>query len=269
MFSNRASKFVIPGLLALGWVIIGYFLIQFAAYTIKNKIVLTQIENDVYANKIGDIVRTIVLYVGWTFNILIAFQIMGLNVGILMAGISFGIGFAMQQILENMMAGFLILTNSMYKIGETVNILGDFNTLGFIESLQSRYTVVRQFDGKKLVIPNTIFLKTPIQTYKREEVIRSEVVFTVEYHIPIDKLQAIIKQQINTHPALVQKEQTKVIPKVVDGAGTSFTVYFYMSPKQSELPLFVIQSDLRKIIMKTLNTYHVTVPYPKKIVDFV
>lgn len=136
-----------------------------------------------------------------------------------------------------------------------------------IEKLASRYTVIRQVNGRKLVIPNVTFNKTPIQTYMREDVVRGEVLFTVEHHIPIDQLQKLIKRAVNTHPNIEQKEKTSIIPALVDGAGTTFTVYFFMNPKTSP-PMFKVASDVRVIIMKTLNTYHITVPYPKKVLDF-
>ena len=268
LFKNRASDFVVPWLMALLWLFVWYLLTRYAAYIIRKRIVVTQIENDVYANKIWWIISSIVMYIWWTFNVLIAFQIIGLNVGILMAWISFGIWFAMQQILENMMAGFLILTNSMYKVWEAVKLLGDFNTFGRIEALQSRYTIIREFTGKKLIIPNTIFLKTPIQTFKRESIVRGDVAFTIEHHIPIDKLQVIMTRAINQHVDLIQKEKTSILPDSVNGSGTNFKIYFFINPQASTHSLFVIKSDLRKVIMKTLNAYKITVPYPKQILDF-
>jgi len=264
---SSISGFVIPLLMATGSFIIIYILIRFIAYRIRNKIVGITIEDDSYAIKIGDIVQTIVIYVWQAFNILIAFEIIWLDVGILMAWISFGIWFAMQQVLENMMAGFLILTNPMLKVGETISILGQYNVFGVIESLQSRYTVVRLFNGRKLIIPNTMFMKTPIQTYKMEDLVRGDIKFTVEHKVPIDRLKAALMEEINKHPHLMNKDKTQIIPEVVDGAWTNFTVYFYINPKISD-PMVWVKSDLRKTVMKTLNKYKVVVPYPKQVIDF-
>lgn len=261
------SSFIVPAVIALWSFIIIYIIVRVLAYRTKLKIIANQGINNEYGEKVWDIISTIIIYIWLTFNILIVFQILWIDVSLLMAGVSFWIWFAMQEVLENLIAWFLILTNPMMKVGETISILGQFNVFWKIESLQSRYIVIRQFNRRKLIIPNVKFLKTPVKTYKRETIVRWEVKFRVEHKVPVDRLQAVILKEVNNYEPLINKEQTQVLTTVIRWEATKFMIYFYINP-QSGQSVVRTKSELMKIIIKTLRKYNVRMPYPKTTLDF-
>lgn len=58
-----------------------------------------------------------------------------------------------------------------------------------------------------------------------------------------------------------------IIPERIDGQGTHCVLYTYVNPMES-IAVFIIRSDLRKIIMKTLHENNIRIPYPQQIIDF-
>lgn len=63
------------------------------------------------------------------------------------------IGFATQRLLTDVIAGFFILFEGQYGVGDVVTLEGSKAT-GIVESLGIRTTVVQRFDGSRVYVPN-------------------------------------------------------------------------------------------------------------------
>src|SRR6266536_4175143 len=64
---------------------------------------------------------------------------------------SVAIGFAFQNILQNFLAGLLLLWAEPFRVGDQIR-LEDFE--GTVEDIQTRATTIKTYDGKRVVIPN-------------------------------------------------------------------------------------------------------------------
>ena len=96
------------------------------------------------------------------------------------------IGFAMETTIGNMIAGIMLMTNEKVKLGDFVQFMGSLNIMGTIEEINVRYTVIRTFDKRRTIIPNSIIASTPIKTLKTETLIRGKVKLRLPRTIDID-----------------------------------------------------------------------------------
>lgn len=90
-----------------------------------------------------------------------------IHIGPLIAALgvtSIGIGFAMKDIISNIIAGILILLYKPFKLGDTIST---GNHQGIVRSIDLRFTIL-QHENKKILIPNTI-MYTSIITVNEEE----------------------------------------------------------------------------------------------------
>ncbi len=69
------------------------------------------------------------------------------------------IGFAFQNILQNFLAGILLLLQEPFVIGDWINVTG---LEGTVEDIQTRATIVSAADGKRVVIPNAVLFTSPV-----------------------------------------------------------------------------------------------------------
>ena len=79
-------------------------------------------------------------------------------VGMLGIG-SVAIGFAFQNILQNFLAGILLLLQEPFQIGDWISIAG-FE--GQVEDIQTRATVINTLGGRRIVIPNAVLFTSPV-----------------------------------------------------------------------------------------------------------
>jgi len=116
----------------------------------------------------------------------------------------------METTIGNMIAGIMIITNKKIKLGDFVELLGSLHMRGTIEEINVRYTIIRTFDKKRTIVPNSILAKTPIKTYKSESLIRGELFFTVPRHVYVPQVKQIVLETINAHKKVLYKEYTNI-----------------------------------------------------------
>lgn len=101
---------------------------------------------------LGSFLKWIVLLFGSLLALTIV--IPSLNPGDLLAGLGIGsvaIGFAFKDILQNWLAGLLILIQRPFDVGDQI-IVDGFE--GTVEWIETRATIIILFDGRRVIIPN-------------------------------------------------------------------------------------------------------------------
>jgi Mechanosensitive ion channel len=72
---------------------------------------------------------------------------------------SVAIGFAFQNILQNFLAGILLLLSQPFEIGDLISVTG---IEGTVEDIEARATIIRTKEGRKVVIPNATVFTNPV-----------------------------------------------------------------------------------------------------------
>lgn len=147
--------------LVIALVIFAAFLIL--ASTAKSMVLRLSVRRQRHKNLailLGQLVYTLVLVLGF----LVAFSVVAPSFQaanlIQMLGIgTVAIGFAFQNILQNFLAGILLLIQEPFDIGDWINVTG---IEGRVEDIQARATMVITQDGKRVVIPNALLFTNPV-----------------------------------------------------------------------------------------------------------
>ncbi len=72
---------------------------------------------------------------------------------------SIAIGFAFQNILQNFLAGILLLLQEPFQLGDLISVTG---IEGNVHDIQARATVITTKEGRRVVIPNAILFTSPV-----------------------------------------------------------------------------------------------------------
>ena len=72
---------------------------------------------------------------------------------------SVAIGFAFKDILQNLLAGLLLLINRPYRRGDQIKVK-EFE--GTVEHIESRATLIKTYDGRRVIIPNSDVYTSPV-----------------------------------------------------------------------------------------------------------
>ena len=69
------------------------------------------------------------------------------------------IGFAFQNILQNFLAGILLLLQEPFRLGDLISVTG---IEGNVSDIQARATVVTTKEGREVIIPNAVIFTNPV-----------------------------------------------------------------------------------------------------------
>ena len=260
--NNPFVMFIWKLVLAFVVFVVLIILSKIIASAIKKKVIKnSMIWDEEYVDKIANLIWDVIFYILLIFDIIISFEILWFNLWVLLWGLSFWLWFAFKEVLWNMLAGILILTTKDYTLWDLIKIEWDPWYFGYIEEITIRYTIIREFNNQKVIIPNLTFITSPVKPYTTEEYIRLETLVNVHYDTDISKVRKLIIDTINNVDFIVNKKETDVITWKFDDSGISLKIWFYIDPNGEIWPMHAI-SDVNNVIYKIFRENDIVIPYP-------
>jgi len=109
---------------------------------------------------LGQLAQTTVLILGFLIALSVVAPSFHASDLIRVLGIgSVAIGFAFQNILQNFLAGILLLLQEPFTLGDVISVTG---MEGRVDDIQTRATVISTPDGHRAVIPNAVLFTNPV-----------------------------------------------------------------------------------------------------------
>ncbi len=145
---------------------------------------------------LGRIASTVVIFAG----LLVAVAIVAPSVGaaelIQILGVgSVAIGFAFRDILQNFLAGLIILLRQPFQVGDWIKA-SDYE--GTVREISTRSTWIRTFDGQDVSIPNGQVFTNAFTIVTRDPIMRTDYQFGIAYGADIDKAKEVILKAIKS-----------------------------------------------------------------------
>jgi small-conductance mechanosensitive channel len=106
---------------------------------------------------------------------------------------SLAVGFAFKDILQNWLAGLLILLRLPFRRGDQIEVIG---LKGTVLRIEPRATIMRTYDGKDIVIPNTTIYTNDVTIQTSQPTRRIEMDITVGYENDIDRIRDILTKAL-------------------------------------------------------------------------
>ncbi len=143
---------------------------------------------------------------------IIALQQVGFDLTAFVAGlgiIGFTLGFALQDVSKNLIAGVLLLLQQPFDIGDTVEV-GGF--AGIITNINLRATEMQTFDGILVLIPNTTVYSKPVKNFNRVEQRCLELPISIAYGSGVQTAEQTVQKALGNVPGVIAEDPS---PRVV------------------------------------------------------
>lgn len=139
--------------------------------------------------------------IGWVFLTLVVLAALAITFPSirpvdLLAGLGFfsvAVGFAFQDILENTLAGILLIFRQPFRSGDQVEVEGQ---VGTIEVITIRETRITTFDGELVIIPNRDVYKSVIRVQTANALVRSDFVVGIGYDEDATEARRVIVEAL-------------------------------------------------------------------------
>ncbi|CAB5079409.1 Potassium efflux system KefA protein / Small-conductance mechanosensitive channel [Olavius algarvensis associated proteobacterium Delta 3] len=157
-------------------------------------------------------IATISVYVLWAFGILIALHVFGLNtasLAVAFGAIGIGIGFGLQNIVNNLVSGIILLFERPIQVGDDVEINGIWAT---VKKINVRATVVQTYDNASLIIPNSEFISSQVTNWSfKDKRVRRNIHVGVAYGSDVELVRKTILEVVDAIPDVLYHPKPEVL----------------------------------------------------------
>ena len=205
-------------------------------------------------------------------GILISLSTIGVSftsLAIIFGGLSIGIGFGLQNIASNLIAGFILIFERPIKIGDLVEIM-DVNIFGRVHSINLRSTVIVALDEKEIIVPNSQLVTEPVHNlthYNNQYRLRISV--GVSYGSDVELVKKALLEVADAHPEVIKQptlEMENVAAPLV--RFISYGAYSLNFELLAWVPdafnRFDVASDLHFMIWEKFKAYDIEIPFPQQ-----
>ncbi len=130
-------------------------------------------------------------------GLLTALPLTGLDVSALVAGIGltgFALGFALKDVLSNLLAGIMLLMYRPFNIGDHIKML---EHEGVIQTIRMRDTVLRAYDGRLIIIPNTKLITEVVVNNSSIELAQEKIRASVDAEVDPTKTRDVMRRALD------------------------------------------------------------------------
>lgn len=126
----------------------------------------------------------------------------------LVAALSVGLGFGLQEIFANFISGLIILFERPIRIGDTITI---GNLHGTVSRIRIRATTVTDFDRKEIIIPNKTFVTDQLINWSlSDNITRVVLTYGVAHGSDMPKVHQLLRQAADENPRVLSDPEPQV-----------------------------------------------------------
>lgn len=234
---------------------------------IKNQLLTSWLKHSNLSNGAKDATKTLVGYAGVAIAILWALYIAGVNfqnLAILAGALSVGIGFGLQNIVNNFVSGLILLFERPVRRGDWIMV---GTTEGIVKDISIRSTTIQTFNKSDVIVPNSELISNQVTNWMLTSNIgRLQVPVGVAYGSDVSQVLKILELIAESHHDIIIGNSEYQIQALFLGFGDSALNF--------ELRCFVKNVNNRLSILSTINQQidkefrkaGIEIPFPQRVV---
>lgn len=179
---------------------------------------------------VARLLRGSVIFLG----LVLALEQAGTDVSALLTGLGilgFTLGFALQDISKNFVAGLLILITKPFDLNDSIEVAG---FTGKVLDINLRDMVIEAADGRYVRIPNGDVITSSLINYTRTRKRRIELRFTVASHTDLTAARAVAQRALQSVPGLLTPPEPEVVFNNFGVLGIDGAAYYWIDTRQTD-----------------------------------
>ena len=242
---------------ALVLTLVGYFLARFVGRLIKKTLTKNGREN------LGDVLGGFAKWMLFVLIFMLALTIVlpTLSPGDLIAGLgvsSVAIGFAFKDILQNWLAGLLILLRQPFEVGDQI-IVSTSGYEGTVERIETRATIIKMYNGEEGVIPNSEIYTNSVRVRTADDIRRTHYDVGIGYGDSIDEAVEVIENTMRGLSSVDEQKGFEVLVWGLDASWVTLRIRWWIkSDRKTEVNS---RSEVLRAVKLALDEARIDMPY--------
>ena len=207
-------------------------------------------------------IATLSRYLITVIGLVVAFDLIGIGwskIQWLIAAMTVGLGFGLQEIFANFVSGLIILFERPVRVGDVVTV-GDVS--GAVSRIHIRATTIVDWDRKELIVPNKEFITGRVINWTlSDRVLRLMVKVGVAYGTDTDKVQRLLLEAAKSIPTILEDPAPSAIFTGFGDSSLDFELRAYIPNVDHVLTL---RHELYTAVDKKFKAAGIEIPFPQR-----
>ena len=254
------SSLTLQSLLILGILFVFVIVIE---KIIRERVIMRIFDKTEFPEALEYGIARILGYVFMVIGFYMAFQIVGIDLSsltIIAGGISVGVGFGLQNIINNFVSGIIIFAEQPIAIGDRVEVSG---IAGRVVKISLRSTMVETSDNITMIVPNADFISQTVTNWSYSDPkVRIRIPVGVAYGTDPKEVEKLLLEVAEEDSRTLKDPKAKVIFRAFGASSLDFELAAW-TQEMSTRPTSYI-SGMNFAIEKKLRENGIEIPFPQQ-----
>jgi small-conductance mechanosensitive channel len=192
---------------------------------------------------------------------IIAFQSIGINLSglaVIFGLLSVGIGFGLQNVTSNFVAGLILLFERPIKVGDRITVGG---MEGDVVEINIRSTTIRSLNNIDIIVPNSEFVSSQVVNWSHgDRKIRLDIEVGVSYNSDLETVLRSLKEVALENQEILRDPEPDVHLREFGDSSWNMKLRVWIdNPKRHP----VVRSDINCAIVRKFRENGVEIPFPQ------
>jgi len=205
---------------------------------------------------------TIFSYAITAFGVVFVFTTIGIkwaNLQWLIAALSVGLGFGLQEVVANFVCGLIVLFERPFRIGDTVTIA---DISGTVTRIQIRATTILDWDRKELIVPNKEFITGRLVNWSlSDNVIRIKIPIGIAYGSDTELAEKLLIKAARANPLALDNPAPQAIFMGFGDNSLNFELRVFINGINDWIPML---HKLNQTVDRQFREAGVTISFPQR-----
>jgi small conductance mechanosensitive channel len=175
----------------------------------------------------------------------------------LLGAMGLAVGMALQGTLQNFAGGVIILLMKPFKVDDYIEC-GSYK--GYIKEIRIFHTIMRPFNGRTIIIPNSELATKSLINHTKEPQIRLDVVASVAYGTDLAKVKEVLWEVIKAEPLVKWDPKPPVVAvSELNSSSVDLSVWLWVTVED----YWEVWKHIREDIYIAFNNAGVEIPFPQ------
>ena len=201
-------------------------------------------------------------YIIMIVGAIVAFQFIGIDLSglaVIFGLLSVGIGFGLQNLTSNFVAGLILLFERPIQIGDRVTIGG---TVGDVVAINIRSTTIRTLNNISIIVPNSEFVSSRVVNWSHgDSTVRLDLPVGVSYDSNLDTVVKALHEVADENGKILKEPRPEVFFANFGDSSWNLELRVWLSDLTH---YYQIQSEVNSAIVAKFRKLGIEIPYPQR-----
>ena len=186
------------------------------------------------------------------------------KLAVVAGGLGVGIGFGLQNIVNNFVSGLILLFERPIDVGDTIEFSGNSGTM---QRIGIRASLIRTFDGAEVIVPNGTLISESVTNWTLSDRRRRiDLTVGVEYGTPAQRVIDLLVEVAKANPKVISDPEPQAFFENFGDSSLDFRLRAWIDVSKGSPAgtSHMILSEIAVAVQQALDEAGIGVPFPQR-----